>query len=53
MSVMREHKFLGENRENLNVEDITLDSTPLVREKTRLDMRDKRRETTRDCREHE
>ena len=51
-SMTREHKFLGGNRGNLCVKILILDSTPPVREKKRVDMRDKRRETTRDCGEH-
>ena len=43
-SMTREHKFLG----NLSVKEFRLDSTPPVRDKTRVDTRDKRRETTRD-----
>ena len=45
----REHKFLGGNRGNLSVKIFGRDSTPPVRDKTRVDTRDKRRETTRDC----
>ena len=48
----REHKFLGENLGNLCVKEFRLDSTPPVREKKRMDTRDKRRETTMDCRGH-
>ena len=48
-SMTREHKFLSENRGNLCVKAFRLDSTPPVGEKTRVDTRDKRRETTRDC----
>ena len=51
--MIREHKFLCGNRGNLcGVEEFQLDSMPPVREKTRVDLRDKRRETTRDCRGH-
>ena len=49
-SVMREHNFLRGNRGNLYVEEFRRDSVYQVREKTRVDTRDKRRETTRDCR---
>ena len=49
-SVMREHNFLRGNRGNLCVEEFRRDSVYQVREKTRVDTRDKRRETTRDCR---
>ena len=45
----REHKFLSGNRGNLCVKIFGRDSMPPVREKTRVDTRDKRRETTRDC----
>ena len=45
----REHKFLGGNRGNLCVKIFGRDSTPPVREKTRVDTGDKRRETSRDC----
>ena len=38
----REHKFLGGNRGNLCVEEFRRDTTPPVREKTRVDTRDKR-----------
>ena len=47
--MMREHKFLGGNRENLCVKEFRGDNTPPVREKKRMDLRDKRKETTRDC----
>ena len=46
----REHKFLGGNRGDLYVKEFRGDSTPPVREKTRVDTRDKRRETTRELR---
>ena len=52
-SVTREHKFLSGNRGNLCVEECRGDSTPPVQEKTRVDTRDERRETTRDCRGYE
>ena len=39
--------FLGGNRGNLCVEELRWDSTPPVREKRRLDTRNKKRETTR------
>ena len=45
----REHKFLSGNRGNLCVKIFGRDSTPPVREKMRVDTRDKRRETTRGC----
>ena len=48
-SMTREHKFLSGNRGNLCVKIFGRDSTPPVREKTRVDTRGKRRETTRDC----
>ena len=48
-SMTREHKFLSGNRGNLCVKILRSDSTPAVREKTRVDMIDKRRETTSDC----
>ena len=47
-SMTREHKFLSGNQGDLCVK-ILGDSTPPVREKTRVDTRDKRKETTRDC----
>ena len=43
-SVTGEHKLLGENRGNLCVEEFRWNSTPPVREKTRMDTRDQRRE---------
>ena len=49
----REHKFLGGNQENQCVKEFRCDNTPPVREKGRVDTRDKRRETTRDCTEYE
>ena len=49
----REHKFLGGNRENLCVIEFRRDSTPPVCEKTRVDKRNKRGETTKNCRRHE
>ena len=48
-SMTREHKFLSENRGNLCVKIFRGDSMPPVRDKTRVDTRDKRRDTTRDC----
>ena len=52
-SVMREHKFLDGNRGNLCVKEFGWNSTPPVQEERRVDTRDKWRETTWDCREHE
>ena len=52
-SVTREHNFLGANRGNMCVEQFRLNSAPPVREKTRVDTRDQRRETTKDCKGHE
>ena len=49
VSMTREHKFLGGNRGNLCVKIFGRDSTPPVRDKTRVDTRDRRRETTWDC----
>ena len=46
----REHKFLSGNRGNLCVKELQRDSMPSVRDKTRMDTTDKRRETTKDCR---
>ena len=46
--MMREHKFLGGTRGNLCVKILRRDSTPPVRDKTRVDTRDNRKETTRD-----
>ena len=46
-SMTREHKFLGGNRGNLCVKILWRDSTHPVRENTRVDTRDERRETTR------
>ena len=43
-SVTTEHKFLGGNRGSLCVEEFRWDTTLPVREKTRVDTRDKRRE---------
>ena len=48
-SMTREHKCLSGNRGNLWVKIFGRDSTPPVRDKTRVDTRDKRREATRDC----
>ena len=48
----REHKFLGGNRGDLCVKIFGRNSTPPVREKTKVDTRDQRRETTRDCGGH-
>ena len=48
-SVTREHKFLSGNRGNLCVKIFGRDGAPPVRDKTRVDTRGKRRETTRDC----
>ena len=45
----REHEFLSGIRGNLCVKEFRCDSTPPARDKTRVDTRDKRRETTRDC----
>ena len=52
-SMTREHKFLNGNRGNLCVKILRRDSTPPVPKKTRVDTRDKKRETTRDCRGRE
>ena len=51
-SMTRKHKFLGGNRGNLCVKILRRDSVPPVRDKTRVDTRDKRRETTRELRGH-
>ena len=52
-SAMREHKFLGGDQEKLFDEEFRRDRTTPAREKRRVYMRDKRRETTRDCGGHE
>ena len=52
-SITRDHKFLCGDRGNLCDKEFSRDSTPSVLEKRRVDMRDERRETTRDCRGHE
>ena len=49
----KEHKFLNGDQENLCVEGFRRDSTPSVREERRVDTRDERTETTKDCGEHE
>ena len=49
-SMTREHKFLGGNPVNPYVKKFRKDSTPPFRDKTRVDTRDKRRETRRGCR---
>ena len=51
-SMTREHKFLDGNRGNLCVKEFKRDSTPTVRDKARVDTRDKRKETTRDSGGH-
>ena len=43
-------KFLGGDRGNLCVKEFRRDSMPPVGEKRRVDTRDKRIETTKDCR---
>ena len=43
-SVTREHKFLSGNRGNLCVKILRRDSTPPVRDKTRVDTRDEERD---------
>ena len=48
-SMTREYEFLGGNRGDLCVKEFRSDSTPTVRDKTRVDTRDKRIKTTRDC----
>ena len=48
-SMTREHKFLSGNRGSLCVKIFGRDNTSPVREETRVDTTDKRRETTRDC----
>ena len=53
VSVTREHTFLSRNRDNLRVKEFRRGSTPPVREKIRVDTRDKMRETTTDCRGHD
>ena len=48
-SMTKEHKFLGGNRGNLCERTSMRQSTPSVRDKTRVATTGKRRETTRDC----
>ena len=48
-SVTREHKFLSINRGNLCVQKLRCSISP-VREKRKVNAKDKRRETTRECR---